>query len=253
MPYYASTTHMEGKKSVSIIIPATDEVRSLQKTVEEIETLLLDRELQVLIVTHGRLTTPECRNMIDSLRVKYPEIETFVQQTPGIGGALRDSFKRCTKDCAVIMSADLETDPAILPAMLLAIESGVDVVATTRWRGGARFTGYSPIKLVLNFLFQRTFRVLYRTDLTDLTYAYRVYRADVLKRIHWEETGFPFLLESILKPLLLGYRIIEIEAPWHARSEGASHNSFAQTAFYTWTGLRLRFQARNKMLYSEAQ
>ncbi|MBI2612566.1 glycosyltransferase family 2 protein [Candidatus Kaiserbacteria bacterium] len=237
----------------SIILPATDETYSLSETVEKIAALLPSQTIEYLIVTHPKLTTPACRETITKLRSTYGSaIESFDQTRRGIGGAVQDAIDRARGDVVILMAADLETDPAVLPSMLEQLES-FDVVATSRWKGGARFSGYDPLKFVLNFFFQHFFRILYWTKLTDLTYAYRAYRAPVLKSIRWEETGFPFLFESILKPLRLGYRATEVEAPWRARQEGMSHNSFMQTFAYTWTGIRIRFQSRKKMLYSEPQ
>lgn len=238
---------------LSIILPATDETYSLAETVEKIASLLPSQAIEYLIVTHPKLTTPACRETITRLRATYSSaIESFDQTRRGIGGALQDAIDRTSGDVVILMAADLETDPAILPSMLQKLEKS-DVVATSRWKGGARFSGYDPLKFVLNFFFQHFFRILYWTELTDLTYAYRAYKASVLKSIRWEETGFPFLFESILKPLRLGYRVAEVEAPWRARQEGVSHNSFMQTFAYTWTGLRIRFQRVSKMRYSERQ
>ena len=238
---------------LSIILPATDETFSLSETVRKIKEVLPSYVIEYLIVTHPRLTTTACRETAAKLREMYgPDIVVFDQTRAGIGGAIRYCMARATGEIVVMMAADLETDPAVLPAMLEKLES-YDVVATSRWKGGARFSGYNPLKFMLNFIFQRLFRVLYWTELTDLTYAYRAYRAQVLKTIQWEETGFPFLFESILKPLRLGCRITEVEAPWRARQEGVSHNSFMQTSAYTWTGLRIRFQRVSKMRYSERQ
>lgn len=235
-------------RAISIILPATDETFSLEETVQKIKTALPSHTIEYLIVTHPIFTTAACRATIEKLRIAYGDtITAFDQLRPRIGGAIQDCVDRAGGEIIVLMAADLETDPEILPSMLQVIDKGYDVVATSRWRGGARFSGYDPIKFVLNFIFQHFFRILYWTKLTDLTYAYRAYRAPVLKTIAWEETGFPFLFESILKPLRLGYRVTEVEAPWRARQEGVSHNSFMQTFAYTWTGLSIRFQRTSKM------
>lgn len=245
---------MNTAASISIILPATDEPHSLEQTVREIREFLPQYTLQMIIVTHPTLTIPACRAMIQTLLSKYPmQIQTFEQTRPGLGGAIRQAFEKCTGEYTVLMSADLETDPKALPAMMKKMEEGCDIAVTTRWRGGVRFQGYDPIKLVLNFCFQQFFRILYWTRLSDLTYAYRIYRTPIIKKIRWEESGFPFLFESIVKPLRLGYRVQEVRAPWLSRHEGASHNSFAQTAKYAITGLRVRFQPTSKMLYTTDQ
>lgn len=238
---------------VSFILPATDETFSLEETVRKINAMPQSGSIEYLIATHPRITTAACRATIANLSREYGErIVAFDQERPRIGGAIQDAIARAHGEVIVLMAADLETDPAVLPAMLAKL-AHFDVVATSRWKGGARFKGYDPLKFALNFIFQHIFRTLYWTNLTDLTYAYRAYRAPVLKTTRWEESGFPFLFESILKPLRLGYRVTEVEAPWRARREGVSHNSFMQTFFYTWVGFRIRFQSVRKMRYSAPQ
>ena len=241
---------MNSRYTVSIILPATDEPLSLAETVTRIKKLLPNRMLQLIIVTHPKLTTSECREKIIELQKKYgDEVETFDQVQPGIGGAIQEAFSRAGGTYTVLMSSDLETDPDALPSMLQKLDEGYDIAATTRWKHGIRFSGYHPVKLVLNFGFQLLFRVLYWTSLTDLTYAYRAYRTPIVKEIRWEELRFPFLFETILKPLRLGYRVAEIEAPWKARTEGVSHNSWRQTFDYARVGLRVRFQSKNELLH----
>ena len=236
-------------KKVSVVLPATDEPLSLEETVRSIREQSPTYSFQFIIVTHPRLTTPDCRKMIAKLVSGLEDVETFEQKRPGLGGAIQDGFERCSGEYSVLMSSDLETDPAALPEMLAAMQNGADIAATTRWRGGVRFKGYDPLKLVLNFCFQNFFRILFWTRLTDLTYAYRIYRTEIVKHIRWEEDGFPFLFESIVKPLRLGYSVVEIKAPWISRHEGMSHNSFWQTADYFRVGITVRFQSKKKMVY----
>ncbi len=241
-------------RSVTLILPATDETFSLEQTLERSDAALRDRDVRFLIVTSMKMTTQACRDSIQKLTQKFgTRVESFDQKKPGIGGALQDSFEHLHTDIAVVMASDLETDPAVLPALLEKIDDGYDIAATTRWKSGARFENYDPLKLVLNFFFQHFFRLLYWTSLTDLTYAYRAYRTEVLKGIRWEEMRFPFLFETIVKPLRLGYRVTEVEAPWRARTEGMSHNSFGQTLDYVRVGIRVRFLPKRKILYTEPQ
>jgi len=242
---------MDSRNLVSVILPATDETYSLIETAEQCRSGLPDYHLQFIIVTSPKFTTSACRDAIKTLQGRYPEqIETFDQRLPGLGGALQEAFDRAQGEITVLMSSDLETDPKVLPLMLKKMSAGYDVVATTRWTRRAGFSGYNKIKLLLNFFFQQFFRILYWTSLTDLTYAYRAYRTDKLKKIRWEEMQFPFLFESIVKPLRLGYRVTEVPAPWRVRPEGISHNSFKQTLDYARIGIRVRFQKKTKMLYT---
>ena len=61
-----------------------------------------------------------------------------------------------------------------------------------------------------------------------MTYGYRIFPAKLVKKIKWQELKHPFLLETILKPLLMKVNIIEIPSKWVSRLEGTSQNSFIE-------------------------
>ena len=148
-----------------------------------------------------------------------------------------------------MMASDLETDPRTGRAFIAEAETGAwDIVTATRWRGGARFRSYHPVKLILNFLFQKCFQALYRTRLTDLTYGFRMFRASVVRGIRWEELKHPFLFETLIKPLRLGYTVKEVPTRWEARKEGASQNTFFGNFAYMRIGVKVLCARRAQLL-----
>jgi hypothetical protein len=113
---------------------------------------------------------------------------------------------------------------------------------------GGRFEGYSRIKLVANYLFQKMFSVLYGTHLSDLTYAYRIFPRSLVRGIRWEELRHPFFLETTLKPLRLGVSISEIPARWKARTEGESVSPFMANFAYFRIAITTRFCRRDRLV-----
>src|SRR3989344_5924623 len=145
---------MIGRTRVSLLLPAIDETTSLLLSVRLSVANLPQYELEYVVVTHPKYTTPECRAVIKELQKRHgTSVVHFDQTLPGIGGALREAFLKASGEVTVLMASDLETDPQCLPAMLQKIEEGYDIAAATRWTRGAGFRGYHPIKFVLNFLF----------------------------------------------------------------------------------------------------
>ena len=49
-------------------------------------------------------------------------------------------------------------------------------------------------------------RCIFLTKLSDMTYGFRIFPSDLVKEIKWQELKHPFLLETILKPLLKKYQ-----------------------------------------------
>lgn len=236
---------------VCIILPTVDEGPLLTETVEAVFTFLPAHDTRVLIAASPTLTTRETRAAIAGLVARYgARVEAFDQSLPGVGGALKEAFARAQGDAVVLMTPDLETPPEILPAMIQKLEDGYDMATATRWRRGIKLNGYHPGKMMLNFLFQQIFRAVYLTRLSDLTYGYRAFKIGVIKHIHWEEPRHPFFFETMLKPLRLGYRIAEVDAPWEmfiTRKSSTGRAKSKDLLEYVRVGLRNRFLPKKAM------
>jgi glycosyltransferase involved in cell wall biosynthesis len=227
---------------VSFVITVLNETESLRETVEAVFALAADHVHEILLVIAPR-TTEASRAVIRELADRYGAcIRVHEQRRPFLGGALQEGFAESRGDYVLLMASDLETDPAVAPQMIETMKTGDwDIVATSRWVKGGGFRGYNPLKLVLNYLFQKFFRLLYHTNLTDLTFGYRLYRRSILEGIVWEELRHPFLLECLLKPLRRGARVTEVPCPWQPRKEGESANTFLRTFQYVRTAVKTRF------------
>jgi glycosyltransferase involved in cell wall biosynthesis len=228
---------------VSIIMPVMDETASLRETVE----IVMDENgpaIHEIICVTSRFSTSGALAVCQELADRWPGvIRVRQQERPHLGGALQDAYGWATGSHILLMASDLETPPHTAKDMIAESKKGWDIVATTRWKGGGGFSGYNPVKYVLNWLFQKIIGGLYHTTLTDLTYGYRIYRAEVLRDHQWRELRHPFLLECLLRPLGRGATATEIPVFWEARREGESHNPFWRNFLYFRIALRLRLGA----------
>jgi glycosyltransferase involved in cell wall biosynthesis len=234
--------------NLSIILPVIDETTALRETVE----ILLDENLEyiaeILIVVCPK-STPAALETCHQLAGDHPGLVRIrCQRRPFLGGAMRDAFEWAVGSHVVMMASDLETDPGVVHAMIARALTGIDIVTATRWTRKNDFRGYSRAKRLANWVFQKTFRVLYGTSLSDLTYGFRLFKAEWVRNIEWEELRHPFLLETILKPLRLGARVVEIPATWRVRTEGESHNSFWGNFEYFRIAFRTRIRSRRRLL-----
>jgi len=233
--------------SVSIIMPVMDETASLRETIDIVMHENRPEDIHEIIFVVSKFTKPESLAVCRELEAAYPQVVRTRQQVkPYLGGALQDAFEWSTGSHIMLMASDLETDPHAAQSLISEARKGFDVVATTRWKKGGGFDGYNPVKLVANWFFQKAIGFLYRTNLTDLTFGYRIWRTETLRGHRWEELRHPFLLECLLQPLLRGANSNEIIVKWEARKEGESHNSFWRNFLYFRIALKLRFQGHNR-------
>lgn len=232
--------------AVSVIMPVMDETVSLRETVQVVMDENSRSDIREIICVISRFTLPESLAVCRELEGMYPGVVwTRQQNRPYLGGAIQDAFDWATGTHIMLMASDLETDPHAAKSLIARAQEGWDIVATTRWTGGG-FQGYNPIKLIANWLFQKSIGMLYRTNLTDLTFGYRIWRTDSLRGHSWEELRHPFLLECLLRPLLRGASSTEIPVRWTARIEGESHNPFWRNFLYFRIAFKLWLRDRSK-------
>ena len=241
-------------ESATIILPVMNETTSLEETVKIILRDVKDRTKEILIVVCER-TTPESRATADRLSKSLDGLVRIHYQTlPFLGGAMREAFDLACGSHVVMMASDLETDPNAVKTLIANAELRPSAIVTaTRWRAGGGFQGYSKVKLVCNWAFQRFFSVLYGVNLSDMTFAYRIFPTKLVQSIHWEELRHAFLFETLVKPLRLGVQVIEIPSGWKVRTEGKSQNTFLLNFVYFRTGLKTRFASRQSLLRTGVQ
>ena len=149
----------------------------------------------------------------------------------------------------LLLASDMALDLDIVPHLIELAKKEPNIIhSVSRWKKGCKFYGYGKFKRVINFCAQKFLAVLYLRNLTDFTIPVQIAPAELYKSIKFEETGFPFLLEMVLKPIRLGYRFTETPTNCYSRKEGKSSNSFMQTADYLRVALHIRFMKKEDIL-----
>ena len=236
-------------KNVSILLPVINETSLLEETVTIIQADCAKDILEYVVMVCDK-TTPESLAVCDKLKAKYGDRIKIVKQTlPFLGGAMRNAFDFASGSHILMMASDMETPPdKVKDFIALAKKEPGIIVTGSRWIKGGGFHEYSLLKYVLNFIFQKSFSIMYLTGLTDMTYGYRIFPAVLVKSIRWEEVRHPFLFETIIKPLRLGVKVKEIPTMWKARSEGGSQNTFMRNFEYFRIGLKTLFYSKEQIL-----
>lgn len=228
---------------VTCVIGVVDEEQSLIVTVDS----LLENASQAIgyqiILIIAPFASERSRKIATEISSCDNRIELKEQTFPGIGGAYKQGIQEASGDIVVLMASDLETDPKLVPIMISTIIDNpqVDIVAISRWIETNSFEGYSPILRTLNYLFQKLIKILYGSNLTDFTYAFRAYRRDALAGINWTERTHSFFLESLLRPMARGALVLEIPGKWVVRTQGVRHIERSAYWQYIKLTIKLRF------------
>jgi glycosyltransferase involved in cell wall biosynthesis len=231
--------------ALSVVVPTIDETESLHETVQFLLSCGELNLLEVLLIVAARTTAPTialCQSFCD----QHPtQVRIIRQELPLLGGAFRTGIAAARGSHILLMFADLESDPRLVPAMVSVAHDNADaIISASRWLQKESFSGYGRVKLVLNYCFQKMCAIASSSKLTDFTYGFRLYPATVLKESNWRETGHAFVLETILEPALWNVPIIEVPAKWVARRQGAKHGRFFAYCLYVITLFRVLSRCR---------
>lgn len=242
-------------QQVTILLPTLNETFSFVETVRVILEECDPSDIGEIIAIVCDRTLPESLESIRTAASQAKErgvaLRLLDQTLPYAGGAMRDGITAARTSHLLMMAPDLETDPHTVKDFIrMGKRYPEDMITASRWLKGAEFKGYNPVKLVLNWLFQKMFALFYGAKLTDMTYAFRLAPTELMQSIAWEELKHPFYLETCLKPLRLGVKIHEIPSAWAARQEGESQNSLLQTFKYLKIAVKVKFERRKDLLRS---
>jgi glycosyltransferase involved in cell wall biosynthesis len=224
---------------LSVVVTVFSETFSIDETV----AILLGRDrkyIQEIILLVSPRASEETFDICNRWVAKDQRVRLVVQKNnPGIGWAYREGMEAATGNYVALMAGDLETEPAAVDRMVAKIvETGCDEVIANRWLPGGGFTNYDPLKYVLNWIFQKIFRVLYWTRVGDFTFGFKILSKEVTQAIAWEGTLHEICIELTVKPLKQGYYVEQVPTVWVGRKEGQSVNSFFRNFRYLKIGLK---------------
>lgn len=231
---------------ISILVTVYSETFSLIETIDRLMKHNRNYIYEIILAISPK-SSKECFDICNELSNKNPLIKIHIQKNnPGVGWAIREGMELCTGDYIALVSADLETEPEAVDRMVKKIEeTGCDGVIGNRWLPGGGFSNYDKKKLVLNYIFQKIFKILFRTKLGDLTYGFKILSKKMCDNIKWEGTFHEIYIETTIKPINSKYYIEQIPTVWIGRIEGKSNNSFLKNFRYVDMAFRVLFINKN--------
>jgi glycosyltransferase involved in cell wall biosynthesis len=223
---------------VSFLVPAYNEANTIEEVLGRIDALGLEAE--VLVVDDG--STDGTADVVERWRAERDDVLLLQQQNRGKGAAVQAAIPHMTGEIAVIQDADMEYDPADVPALIEPIVRGVaDAVYGSRLSGGKPKRAYLFWHLVGNRFLSLLTGVLFNTTLTDMESGYKAFRADVLRSLTLTRNDFTIEPELTGELCRRKLRVYEIPISYYGRTYGEGKNITWRDGFKAiWTLLVVR-------------
>jgi dolichol-phosphate mannosyltransferase len=221
-----------------IIIPTYEERANVAEVLRRVRASAPDSDVLVIDDNSADGTAEAAR----ATSLELGRVDVIVRrEKSGLGSAYRAGFAFGLEhgyDVLVEMDADLSHDPAVLPALLRAVDDGADLAIGSRYVPGGTTPGWPLRRRLLSRGGNGYARWMLRLAAHDATSGFRAFRATALREIDatsTNATGYGFQIELVYLLTRAGASIAEVPIEFADRTRGRSKMS----ARITFEALRL--------------
>jgi glycosyltransferase involved in cell wall biosynthesis len=211
-------------KTLSIIIPVFNERKTVMQLLKRVanQPVALHKEIVVIddFSTDGTreflqqtdLQAELGNNGANTIKLALHE------KNMGKGAGVRTGLAQATGEVVLIQDADLEYDPGDYPELLKPILEGhADAVFGNRFHSGSH-----RVPRYYRYLFNRFFSLICNSltglAIHDVTACYKVFRRELLERMHLHSDRFSVETEMTVKVAKLRARVYEVPIVYHGRT-----------------------------------
>jgi dolichol-phosphate mannosyltransferase len=186
-------------KSISIIVPTYNERDNITPLVERIDRAMSPRDYEVVFVDdNSRDRTVE---LINSLSSKYPVRALVRKDERGLATAVIHGIEHSEGATIVVMDADLQHPPEVIPALLNKTENGADIAIASRYVEGGGMKEWGLVRRIISkgaimlahLLLPATRKV------KDPMSGFFAFKRQALGKSRLKPTGYKILLEILIE------------------------------------------------------
>lgn len=203
--------------SLSVVLPAYNEsgniVQVLTRALEVLPELA--EEYEIIVVDDGS-ADDTAEIALDVARSAPPGVIRVLrhQRNRGYGSAIRSGLRAAGSDLVFYTDADNQFDIGELHWFLPSIEQA-DVVV------GFRVYRYdTPLRSFLSLGYNLLVTILFRVRVRDVDCAYKLFRREVLEKIHIDSEDFFVDTELVARARKWNFRIVEKGVRHYPRTAG---------------------------------
>lgn len=208
----------DDKIFLSIIIPAYNEEKRIEKTLNEIFRFLqkcYDR-YEVIVVDDG--STDKTLDLLNRIQNQHRSLK-IVHHEPnrGKGYAVKKGMLKAYGKYVLFCDADLSTPIDELDAFIHYLQNGYDVVLGSRKMEGADVKIYQPpIRRKMGQVFTVLTQRLLSLEISDITCGFKCFKGNIVRDIFSRQQlhDWSFDAEILFISRKHGYKIKEVPVRW---------------------------------------
>ena len=214
---------MINNKTITVVLPAYNAEKTLEKTYREIPFDIVDHV--ILVDDRSRDRTPE---VAKELGIRDVIVHA---ENKGYGGNQKTCYEKAMEinsDIVVMLHPDYQYSPMLIHSMCYLIANGVyEVVLGSRILGKGALKGGMPLyKYIANRFLTLFQNVLMNQKLSEYHTGYRAFSRNVLEKVNYRLNSDDFVFDNqmLAQIFYAGYEIAEITCPTRYFDEASSIN-----------------------------
>ena len=217
---------------ISVVVPVFNEeqgIAQLYSRLMGLRTLWQDVDLEFVLVDDGSSdqSAAVLREKFGADRLSQIIVHP---RNRGVGAAFRTGFTHCNGSIVCTIDADCSYGPENLERLVEAlVEQSADVAVASPYHPRGSVQGVPAWRVVLSKACSVVYWLIAPVRLYTYTSIFRAYSKTVTDSLVFEEDGFVFSAETLIRAAEQGYRIVEVPLTLHARQIGQTKMKILRT------------------------
>lgn len=206
---------------ITIVSPTYNEAENVSRLAEEVHAALSEIDYELLIADDD--SPDRTWAVAQELATTNPHIRVLRRTTGrGLSSAVIEGILASSGEYVAVIDADLQHNPAILPQMIAALDSGAEIVVGSRYVEGGGTGKWNAVRRCQSWVATKLAKSLLGVELKDPMSGYFILRRSDFNRVEkqLDSGGFKILLEIIAR--LAPSRLREVPYTFRTRVAGQS-------------------------------
>ena len=213
---------------VSIIVPTYEEAGNIEELLRRIREALESSGISdyEVIVVDDNSPDGTC-DIVRRIGERDPRVRCILRERErGLSSAVVEGFRRARGEYLVVMDADLQHPPEVIPRLIEALEKGADVAVASRYARGGGVEKWSRVRLFMSRVGTIGVKVLVREGrkTSDPLSGFFAIRRSAIRLESLRPRGFKILLEILARHPCL--RVVDVPYVFQRRHSGRSKLGF---------------------------
>lgn len=206
---------------VSVVVPTYNEKANVKELVSQLRYVLSGAAIgyEIIFVDDSIDETPDLLRLLSK---QYSEVKYLHREsTRGLASAVVSGFAQAEGDVIIVMDADLQHPPEMIPLMIQRL-TNADIVIPSRFVDGGSDGGLNAFRKLISWTARMIGRLSIKRlrEISDCTGGYFALKRHVIEGVQLEPIGWKILMEILVKGQ---YETVhEIPYTFLARNDGES-------------------------------